>query len=73
MARGLLRNQEKPEHVEIEMLVEVLGRDAIQRREFVEARILGGLRENDEFDSGCGHALRFEQQVAEVLIPAAAA
>ena len=42
-------------------------------QEFDGTRILGCFPENDEFGSGCGHALGFEQQVAEVLIPAAAA
>ncbi len=38
MPRGFLRHQEQPEHVEIEMLVEVLGGDAVQRRELVKGR-----------------------------------
>ena len=57
MAHGFLRNQEKAEHVEIEMLVEVFGRDAIQRRELVEARIVDEDVDRAERLDGLGHHL----------------
>ena len=38
--RGFLRDQQQAEHIEIEMLVEMFGRDALQRRELVDARIV---------------------------------
>src|SRR6266550_6438325 len=40
-------------------------------REFVEARILGGFLQNDEFGLGDRHALRVEQQVGEILVATA--
>jgi hypothetical protein len=39
--------------------------DSVQ--EFVEARILGCFLKNDEFGLGDRHALRLEQQIAEIL------
>ena len=40
MPGGLLRRQQQPQHVEIELAVEVLRRNAIERREFVDAGIV---------------------------------
>ncbi len=55
MARGFLRNQQQAKHVEIEMLVEVFGRDAIQRRELVKARIVDENVDGAERLDGLGH------------------
>ena len=53
----------------IHAIVRIIG----SAQEFDGARILGCFPENHEFGSGGGHALGFEQYVAEVFIPAAAA
>jgi hypothetical protein len=45
----------------------------VSAQEFDETRILGCFPENREFGFGGGHALGFEQQVAEVFIPTARA
>jgi hypothetical protein len=40
-------------------------------QEFVETRILGCFLQNDEFGLGDRHALRLEQQIAEILVATA--
>jgi hypothetical protein len=66
--RGFLRDQQQAKHVEIKMLVEVLGRNAIQRRELVEPGIVDEGVDRAKCLHGFGHHRFHMAGVGEIAV-----
>jgi hypothetical protein len=66
--RGFLRDQQQAKHVEIEMLVEVFGRDAIQGCELVEPGIVDEDVDRTERLHGRGHDFFHIAGVGEIAV-----